>query len=202
MPQARKFLGNRRHVSTNFDWKNRRHMSTNSKPAAGAKNLRTFDRKNRRHVSTNSTPAAGAKFLRTFDRENRRRVSTNSKPAAGAKILRTFYWKNRRQASTNSKPAAGAKFLRIVSTKIVDSQEFVDGQFVHVSEIVDTYLFVERVTGGLDNRRHVSTIHEMHKKHNTKFVDSQKFVDWHFQKPKSGVLKNRRLCLRGGVINR
>ena len=26
-------------------------------------------------------------------------------------------------------------------------------------EIVDTHLFVERVLGGLDNRRHVSTIH-------------------------------------------
>ena len=27
------------------------------------------------------------------------------------------------------------------------------------TEIVDTHLFVERVPGGLDNRRHVSTIH-------------------------------------------
>ena len=27
------------------------------------------------------------------------------------------------------------------------------------TEIVDTHLFVERVLGGLDNRRHVSTIH-------------------------------------------
>ena len=72
--------------------------------------------------------------------------------------------------STNSQPAAGAK--------------------IQVWEIVDTKKIVERGPGELENRRQVSTIHEPLKKHTIKFVDSQKFVDGHPQKPKSGILRN------------
>ena len=46
--------------------------------------------------------------------------------------------------------------LGTLFSKIVDFfVEIVD----FFTEIVDTHLFVERVPGGLDNRRHVSTIH-------------------------------------------
>ena len=55
-------------------------------------------------------------------------------------------------------PAAGAKNfdLGTLFPEIVDCfVEIVD----FFTEIVDTHLFVESVLGGLDNRRHVSTIH-------------------------------------------
>ena len=97
-------------------------------------------------------------------------------------------------------PAAGAKIsvrffrnCRHLSTNYEISQN-------HNTKFVDSTKFVERWSGELHNCRQMSTIYENVKKQITKFVDSPKFVDCYFEKSKSDILENCRLCLRGGQL--